>query len=105
MLNPRHTLLPFTILMASLLLGCAGSSTQESTGEYLDDSAITAKVKSAFVADKQVSALDIQASTFKGTVQLSGFAGSQREIDRATEVARNVQGVNSVENNIQLKGG
>jgi len=83
MLYQRHNLIPFMILIANLLLGCAGTSTQESTGEYLDDSAITAKVKSAFVADKQVSALDIQVSTFKGVVQLSGFAGSRQEIDRA----------------------
>jgi osmotically-inducible protein OsmY len=103
MLYQRHNLFPFMILIASLLLGCAGTSTQESTGEYLDDSAITAKVKSAFVADKQVSALDIQVTTFKGVVQLSGFAGSQQEIDRAVELARNIQGVKSVEKNIQLK--
>lgn len=85
------------------LSGCAGSSTQESTGEYLDDSAITAKVKSAFVSDKEVSALDIRAVTYKGVVQLSGFASSQQEIDRAVELARNVPGVKSVKNDIRLK--
>jgi hypothetical protein len=103
MLYPRHTLFPFMILIVNLLLGCTGTSTQESTGEYLDDSVITAKVKSAFVADSEVSALNIKVETVNGIVQLSGFAGSRKEIDRATEVARNVQGVKSVENNIQLK--
>lgn len=101
MLYQRHNLIPFMILIVSLLLGCAGTSTQESTGEYLDDSAITAKVKSAFVADKQVSALDIQVTTFKGVVQLSGFASSQQEIDRAVELARKVPGVKSVKNDIR----
>lgn len=97
----RLTLFPFMLLLASLLFGCAGTSTQESTGEYLDDSAITAKVKSEFVADKQVSALDIQVSTFKGVVQLSGFAPSQQEIDRAVQLARKVPGVKSVKNDIR----
>ncbi len=97
----RHILFPLMILVAGLLSGCAGSSTQESTGEYLDDSAITAKVKSAFVADKAVSALDIQTTTFKGMVQLSGFAGSQQEIDRAVALARAVPGVKSVKNDIR----
>lgn len=101
MFYTRHTLFPIMVLMTNLLLGCAGTSTQESTGEYLDDSAITAKVKSAFVSDKQVSALDIKVSTFKGVVQLSGFADSQQEIDRAVELARKVPGVKSVKNDIR----
>lgn len=101
MLYARHTLFPVMILVSSLLLGCAGTSTQESTGEYVDDSVITAKVKSAFAADKQVSALNIKVSTFKGTVQLSGFAGSQQEINRAVELAREVPGVKSVKNDIR----
>jgi hyperosmotically inducible protein len=100
MLKQRHYLFPVMILIANLLLGCAGTSSQESTGEYLDDSAITAKVKSAFVSDKQVKALDIQVTTFKGVVQLSGFAGSQQEIDRAVVLARKVPGVKSVKNDI-----
>lgn len=94
------------LALAALLLalaGCAGSSTQESTGEYLDNSVITAKVKSAFVNDKEVSALDIKVTTFKGEVQLSGFANTRAEIARAVEIARGVEGVKSVKNNIQLK--
>lgn len=91
-----------TVLLVGLI-GCAGSSTQESTGEYLDDSAITTKVKSAFVADKEVSALDIKVVTYKGVVQLSGFANSQREADRAVDLARNIKGVKSVKNDILLK--
>lgn len=101
MLKQRNILFPVMILIVNLLLGCASTSTQESTGEYLDDSAITAKVKSAFVGDKKVSALDIQVVTFKGVVQLSGFVSSQQEIGRAVELARNVPGVKSVKNDIR----
>ena len=103
MLNQRNYLFPVMILIVTLLPGCAGTSTQESTGEYLDDSAITAKVKSAFVADKEVSALNIEVATTNGVVQLSGFASSRQEIDRADELVRNIQGVKLVENDIQLK--
>jgi hyperosmotically inducible protein len=101
MLKQRNYLFPVIILIANLLLGCAGTSSHESTGEYLDDSAITTKVKSAFVADKQVKALDIQVVTFKGVVQLSGFVSSQQEIDQAVKLAREVPGVKSVKNDIR----
>lgn len=99
-LSRSKTWLIFTTLLI-VLVGCAGTASQESTGEYLDDSAITAKVKSTFVSDRQVNALDIKVTTFKGTVQLSGFANSQQEIDRAVELARNVEGVKSVKNDIR----
>lgn len=87
------------------LVGCASTSTKESAGEYVDDSVITTKVKSAFVEDKTVSALNIKVETFKGTVQLSGFANSQTEIQRAVDLARNVKGVKAVKNDIRLKAG
>ena len=89
-----------TLLIA--LVGCAGSRTQESTGEYIDDSVITSKVKSAFANDVQVDALNIKVTTFKGTVQLSGFAKNRQEINRAVQLARSTDGVKSVKNNIQL---
>ena len=99
-----------TALVAALgaafvaLPGCAGSPTQESTGQYVDDSAITTQVKSKFVADPQVSALNIKVETFKGTVQLSGFANSQTEVSRAVEIASDVKGVRAVRNDIRVKG-
>lgn len=101
-LHPAKTWL-ILITLLTVLVGCAGSSTQESTGEYFDDSVITTKVKSAFASDDQVDALDIKVTTFKGTVQLSGFAKSRQEITRAVQLARNVEGVKAVKNNIQLK--
>ena len=101
-----HTIARRTFILALLstaIAGCGGSPTRESTGEYIDDGVITTKVKSAFVADKTVSALDIKVETFKGQVQLSGFANTQHEIDRAAELARGVKGVQSVKNDIRLK--
>lgn len=89
--------------VAATLAACSGTPTRESTGEYLDDSVITTKVKAAFVEDKTVNALDIKVVTFKGTVQLSGFANNPQEIDRAVTIARSVKGVDAVKNDIRLK--
>lgn len=92
------------ILIAGLVLaGCAGQPAQESTGEYLDDAAITTKVKGALLNDPRVSGLAINVETFKGTVQLSGFANSEGERQRAEELAGSVEGVQSVENDIHVK--
>jgi osmotically-inducible protein OsmY len=101
--NPWSRSLLVLSLFVMLLAGCASSATQESTGEYIDDATITSKVKTAFVADKQVSALNIHVTTYKGVVQLSGFADNPDEIQRATELARNVKGVKAVKNDVQLK--
>lgn len=84
-------------------VGCAGTSDSASFGETVDDSVITSKVKAKFVEDSEVSALGIQVETFKGTVQLSGFANSRDEASRAAEIARGVGGVKSVKNDIRLK--
>ncbi len=88
---------------AALILGCGGTPTRESTGEYFDDAAITAKVKTALLADKQVSGLAVNVETFKGTVQLSGFASTEAERERAAQVASGVKGVKSVKNDVRLK--
>lgn len=85
------------------LSGCAGSKTTDSTGEYIDDASITTKVKAKMIADKQVSALDINVETFKGVVYLSGVADNQQEVDKADAIARGVPGVKSVKNDIHLK--
>ena len=92
------------IAAAALIVAACGSTpTTKSTGEYFDDAAITVKVKAAFVEDKQVKANDIAVDTYKGTVQLSGFADNRAEIDRAVQVASNIAGVKAVRNEIQLK--
>jgi osmotically-inducible protein OsmY len=89
--------------VAVLLTACAATPTQESVGEYVDDTAITAHVKSALVSDKQVSALDVGVETFKGVVQLSGFVNSAQEKEKAAEIARTVKGVKAVENDLHVK--
>jgi osmotically-inducible protein OsmY len=92
------------MLGASLVsVGCSSSPTRPSTGQDLDDTAITTKVKAKMVEDPAVSALNIKVETFKGTVQLSGFANNATEVNRAVEIARSVDGVQSVKNDIRLK--
>ena len=91
------------ISTALVLAACSATPTRESTGQFVDDATITTKVKSAFVADKTVSAMDVKVETFKGTVQLSGFAKTQAEINQAVSIARGVTGVQSVKNDILLK--
>ncbi|MBC8009563.1 MAG: BON domain-containing protein [Burkholderiales bacterium] len=88
---------------ASLATGCASTATSSSTGEYVDDSAITVKVKSAFVKDPIVKALDVSVETYKGVVQLSGFVGTPEEKRQAEAVAANVKGVTGVKNGLIVK--
>lgn len=96
--------LPFGAIAAGTEQPVSGSaSTEKSAGEYIDDAAITAKVKAAFVQEKTVKATEINVETFKGVVQLSGFASSPTEVDRAVQVASTIPGVKSVKNDIRLK--
>lgn len=88
---------------AILTAACTGNATRESTGEYLDDSVITTKVKAKFFDNPEVRVMSIKVETFKGVVQLSGFAASEAERERAVELARFVPGVKSVRNDIILK--
>ena len=87
----------------SLPTGCAGTATRQSTGEYVDDAAITAKVKAAFVKDEVVKAMQVDVTTFKGNVQLSGFVDTAEQKARAAQVASGVEGVTNVTNNISVK--
>ena len=91
------------LLTAMMLTACAGSPTKESTGQYIDDAAITAKVKGKLLDNKDVSALDIHVETFKGTVQLSGFAKTVEQRQKAEQIAQAVGGVKDVRNDITLK--
>jgi hyperosmotically inducible periplasmic protein len=101
----RHSLM--VILAAGLATSaaaCAATPTQESTGGYVDDSTITAKVKTNLAQDKMVSASDVSVKTYKGVVDLSGFVNSQSEISEARLVAGQVNGVKSVHDNLIVKG-
>lgn len=86
-----------------MISGCAGTATRESTGEYVDDSTITAKVKSALVSDEVVRARDVRVETFRGTVQLSGFVDTPEQKSRAEDIAQGIPGVRKVKNNITVK--
>lgn len=94
-----------TLASAPLVLssGCAGTATRESTGEYVDDTATTAKVKTELIRDPVVKARQVEVETFRGTVQLSGFVDTDEQKSRAAEIARTVTGVKEVKNNITVK--
>jgi osmotically-inducible protein OsmY len=99
----RTTYLFALLLMLAALAGCAGSYTRSSTGEYLDDTAITTRVKAAILNDSELRSSEINVETFKSVVQLSGFVSSQSDIDTAVRLARSVAGVESVENSMRLR--
>jgi len=91
-------------IMLATVLGCASTSKQEGTGEYLDDSVITTKVKAAVFNEPSLKSAEINVETFKGKVQLSGFVSTEADINKAVEVARSVKGVTSVKNDMRVKG-
>ncbi len=89
--------------LVAALAACAPTATHESTGAYVDDAAITTKVKAAIFGDAALKVFEIHVETEKDVVQLSGFVDSRSMIGRATEVAGNVAGVRSVENGLVVK--
>lgn len=94
----------FMIVMAMFAVSaCNSTNNQESTGEYIDDSVITTKVKAALVHDKTVKATEVNVETFKGVVQLSGFVSEAEDAAKAVKIAREVKGVVSVKNDIRVK--
>jgi osmotically-inducible protein OsmY len=89
--------------IVAALAGCAPTSTRAGTGEYIDDTIITSKIKAAFAADPMVKATEVKVETFKGTVQLSGFVESRESAQKAVQIARQVKGVTEVRNNTVIK--
>jgi osmotically-inducible protein OsmY len=92
-----------TAAMLLFTLGCAATSQRESTGEYVDDSAITTRVKAAIFNEPGLKVLQINVETYKRVVQLSGFVGASADMDKAVELAQGIQGVRSVKNDMRLK--
>ena len=90
-------------VLLAFQVGCASTSTHEGTGEYVDDTVITTKVKAAILEEPGLKSAEINVETFKGTVQLSGFVSSQSSIQKAVEVARGVKGVKAVKNDMHVK--
>lgn len=98
----KMTAIAGALLMATAL-GCASTATREGTGEYMDDTVITTKVKAAIFNEPTLKSAEINVETFKGVVQLSGFVSSAAAESKAVAVARDVGGVKSVKNDMRLK--
>lgn len=94
----------FLAVALASVVGCAPTPQKTGTGEYIDDSVITAKVKAAILKDSTLKVAEINVETFKGVVQLSGFVNSRADINKAVEVARGVKGVTAVKNDMRVKG-
>jgi osmotically-inducible protein OsmY len=91
------------VLLMVAFAACASTSKQESTGEYVDDSVITTKVKALLAEDDFLKSFKISVESYKGTVQMSGFVDSQKAVDKAIQIARSVKGVKSVKNDLIVK--
>jgi osmotically-inducible protein OsmY len=104
-MKKRNIVIHFLVIlmMIATFAACASTRTHESTGEYVDDSVITTKVKSLLAADDFLKSFEISVESFKGTVQLSGFVNSQRAVDKAGEIVRSVKEVKSLKNNLIVK--
>jgi hyperosmotically inducible protein len=101
-LNKYASAVFLAVTLASAV-GCSSTPHSEGTGQYIDDSVITAKVKAAIFDDVTTKATEINVETFKGVVQLSGFVSTQAAATKAVELARNVGGVKGVTNDMRLK--
>lgn len=89
--------------LITAFLGCEATQKKESTGEYIDDAAITTKIKSGILQEPQLKSLQIEVKTFKGVVQLSGFVDSPQSVSRAGEIAGSVAGVKELKNDLVVK--
>lgn len=103
MKNFKHLSALIAAIALTTLAGCASTATQESAGEYVDDTLITTKTKAIIFNDPSLKSAEINVETFKGRVQLSGFVSSQTDINRAVLLTRSVTGVVEVKNDMRLK--
>ena len=99
----RCLVLLMLITSTTIFMACDSTRKQESTGQYVDDSVITAKVKTLLAEDDFLKSFQISVETNKGIVRLSGSVKSQKAVDKAGHIARGVQGVKSVKNNLMVK--
>ena len=104
-MKKSHIVIRFLVvlMMIAAFVACASTPQQSSTGEVVDDSVITTKIKSLLAADDFLKSFQISVETRKGIVQLSGFVSSQAAVDKAGQVARSVKGVISVRNDLIVK--
>ena len=99
----RLSTMLFAASLVATMAGCASTSTKEGTGEYIDDSVITAKVKASIFNEPTIKASEINVETFKGDVQLSGFVADPADAQKAATIARGIKGVTSVKNDVRVK--
>ena len=99
----RTTQFLAALLLPIALAACAGTGTQESAGEYIDDTWITTRVKTLLIQDPEVRAGEVNVETFKGTVQLSGFVSSDTAMAQAVRIARSTRGVVAVDNDMRVR--
>ena len=104
-MKKRNVIIGYLVLLmlVATFAACSSTRTHESTGEYVDDSTITTKVKSLLAEDDFLKSFQIGVETYKGTVQLSGFVNSPQAVDKAGEITRSVKGVKSVKNHLKVK--
>lgn len=103
-MNTIKRISTFLVAIAMMfMLGCASTATKEGTGEYVDDTVITSKVKAAVFEEPGLKSAEINVETFKGVVQLSGFVSSRASANKAVEIARGVRGVKSVKDDMRVK--
>lgn len=104
-MTKRNVVFHYLLLLVFIAVfsACASTRTQESAGEYIDDSVITTKIKAQLAADDFLKSFQISVKTYQGTVQLSGFVDSRKAVDKAGEIAKSVDGVKSVKNDLIVK--
>lgn len=103
-MKPLHIVSTVFLVFALLAsAGCSSTRTQESTSEYISDSAITAKVKAAILNEPSLKSAEVNVETFKGVVQLSGFLSPESNWNKAVEIALDIKGVKSVRNDMRIK--
>jgi hyperosmotically inducible periplasmic protein len=100
----RYTAVAVVVLLLAAIAAYAEDPTKRSTGEYVDDKVVSAKVKAALLKDPDVKGLQVNVETFNGVVQLSGFVDKPEQISRAVDVAKGVEGVKSVKNAMKVRG-
>ena len=99
----RFSVLLLAAAAFTTMVGCAATGKQESTGQYVDDTVITTRVKAEILKDASLKSAEINVETFKGAVQLSGFVNSEADINRAVLVTQGVPGVKSIKNDMRMK--
>jgi osmotically-inducible protein OsmY len=104
-MKKRNIVIRFLVLLMliAMFAGCASTPQKSSTGDFIDDSVITTKIKAQLAKDDFLKSFQISVESRKGIVQLSGFVDSQQAVDKADQIARGVEGVQSVMNNLVVK--